>query len=230
MLAPKQDESPVQYWISLWPTAPLFGVKWRFEGMAPAVFNPLDLMHGARAGVEEVAKAAEAQSRAAADALEEALETTREAAEAIVDVATGASQLMADDAGAFVEELDAPEAPAEPAASAEAEPAASAEAEPAASAEAEPAASAEAEDAGVPPLTLFAAPPAQVDDLKQIKGVGPKLEKMLNELGIYRLDQIAAFSPENLIWVDANLTTFKGRPLRDDWVAQAKGLLSSALL
>jgi predicted flap endonuclease-1-like 5' DNA nuclease len=213
MLAPRQDETPVQYWISFWPTAPLFGVKWRFEGMAPVpgVPNPLDLVTGAaRASVAEVAKAAEAQSRAAAEVIEEALETTREAAEAIVDVATGASQLMADDAGAFVEELD--------------------EAEPQPQPEAHAEAAAEPEDAGVPPLTLFAAPPAQVDDLKQIKGVGPKLEKMLNELGIYRLDQIAAFSPENLQWVDANLAAFKGRPLRDDWVAQAKALLSSALL
>lgn len=205
MLAPKHDESPVQYWISFWPTAPLFGVKWRFEGIAPtpALFNPMNVMTGsARASVEEVAKAAEAQSRAAAEALEEALETTREAAEAIVDAATGASQLMADDAGAFVAEID--EVEAEVASESDL---------------------AIEEDAGVPPLTLFAAPPAQTDDLKQIKGVGPKLEKMLNEIGIYRLDQIASFSPENLQWVDANLTAFKGRPLRDDWVAQAKALL-----
>jgi len=64
-----------------------------------------------------------------------------------------------------------------------------------------------------------------VDDLKQIKGVGPKLETMLNDLGIYRFDQIAAFSEANLAWVDDKLTVFKGRPLRDDWVAQARALL-----
>jgi NADH-quinone oxidoreductase subunit E len=48
---------------------------------------------------------------------------------------------------------------------------------------------------------------------------------MLNEMGIYRFDQIATFTPENLAWVDANLTAFKGRPTRDDWVSQAKALL-----
>lgn len=221
MLAPRQDESPVQYWISFWPTAPLFGVKWRFEGMAPAAFRPFDLMTGAaRAGVEDVAKAAEAQSRAAADAMEQALATTREAAEALVDAATGATQLMADGSAAFVEAVAA-----ETDADADAETDVGSESAADHAPDAGPVAEGGAEDAGVPPLTLFAAAPAQVDDLKLIKGVGPKLEKMLNDLGIYRLDQIAAFSPENLQWVDANLASFKGRPLRDDWVAQAKALL-----
>jgi len=194
MLAPKHDETPVQYWISFWPTAPLFGVKWRFEGVSPVppFFNPLDMMSKvSRAG----SSSGETGSSAAAEVLEQAVETTRAAAEAMVDAATGVTQMMADEAfDGAVEGVDA-EAVEDEAA------------------------------AGVPPLTLFAAPPAQVDDLKQIEGVGPKLEKMLNEIGIYRLDQIASFSPENLVWVDANLTAFKGRSLRDDWVAQAKALL-----
>jgi len=77
----------------------------------------------------------------------------------------------------------------------------------------------------VAPATLYSAPPSAKDDLKLIKGVGPKLEEMLNEMGIYTFAQIAAFTPENLAWVDDNLTTFKGRSLRDDWVAQARSLL-----
>jgi len=48
---------------------------------------------------------------------------------------------------------------------------------------------------------------------------------MLNAMGIYRFDQIAGFSDANLQWVDDNLTSFKGRPFRDDWVAQARALL-----
>jgi NADH-quinone oxidoreductase subunit E len=80
-------------------------------------------------------------------------------------------------------------------------------------------------EALVPPATLYDIAPIDADDLKAMKGVGPKLEIMLNELGIYRFEQIAAFTPENLAWVDANLTAFKGRPQRDDWVAQAKALL-----
>ncbi len=58
------------------------------------------------------------------------------------------------------------------------------------------------------------------DDLKRITGVGPKLEGVLNELGFYHFDQIAAWTPEQVAWVDARLT-FKGRIERDDWIGQA---------
>lgn len=67
------------------------------------------------------------------------------------------------------------------------------------------------------------APEAGADDLKRISGVGPKLEKLLNSLGIYRFDQIAEWTPENVAWVDARLT-FKGRIERDNWIDQAKAI------
>ena len=62
------------------------------------------------------------------------------------------------------------------------------------------------------------------DDLKRIKGIGPKLEKLCNSLGFYHFDQIAAWSDEEIAWVDQNLEGFKGRVVRDTWVAQAKEL------
>ncbi len=62
------------------------------------------------------------------------------------------------------------------------------------------------------------------DDLKQIKGVGAKMEILCNELGFYHFDQIAAWSGDEVAWVDANLEGFKGRVTRDDWVAQAQVL------
>lgn len=71
------------------------------------------------------------------------------------------------------------------------------------------------------PATL-AAPRGAADDLKKIKGVGPKLEQMLHGMGIFHFDQIAAWTPAELSWVDDNLTGFKGRASRDDWQAQAK--------
>ncbi len=40
------------------------------------------------------------------------------------------------------------------------------------------------------------------DDLKRIKGVGPKLEALLHSLGIYHFDQIAAWGPAEVAWVD----------------------------
>jgi len=62
------------------------------------------------------------------------------------------------------------------------------------------------------------------DDLKQIKGVGPKLEKTLHGMGIFHFDQIAAWGPAEQAWMDDNLEGFKGRATRDDWVAQSKTL------
>jgi NADH-quinone oxidoreductase subunit E len=62
------------------------------------------------------------------------------------------------------------------------------------------------------------------DDLSLIWGVGPKLHAMLNSMGVWHFDQIAAWTKANLKWVDANLEGFKGRAERDDWIKQAKKL------
>ncbi|KMK67064.1 NADH-quinone oxidoreductase subunit E [Puniceibacterium sp. IMCC21224] len=84
-----------------------------------------------------------------------------------------------------------------------------------------------AEDApGVKPATLSGARDGGPDDLKMIKGVGPKLEALLNELGFYHFDQIAAWTGDEIAWVDQNLQGFKGRVTRDDWVSQAQTLAS----
>ncbi|WP_424974022.1 NADH-quinone oxidoreductase subunit E [Dinoroseobacter sp. S124A] len=79
---------------------------------------------------------------------------------------------------------------------------------------------------GSKPAMLSAARDEGADDLKKIKGVGPKLETMLNGMGIYHFDQIAGWSEAELAWVDDNLEGFKGRASRDEWVAQAKTLAS----
>lgn len=62
------------------------------------------------------------------------------------------------------------------------------------------------------------------DDLKLIWGVGPKLEKMLNAMGIWHFAQIAGWSRAELKWVDERLEGFKGRAERDEWIKQAKKL------
>lgn len=59
------------------------------------------------------------------------------------------------------------------------------------------------------------------DDLKKIKGVGPKLEATLHELGFFYYRQIAAWTAEEVAWVDTRLS-FKGRIQRDNWIEQAK--------
>ncbi|MBN2905577.1 MAG: hypothetical protein JXJ18_02590 [Rhodobacteraceae bacterium] len=77
---------------------------------------------------------------------------------------------------------------------------------------------------GKRPVALSAARAGGADDLKKIKGVGPKLEKLCNSLGFYHFDQIAAWTPAEVAWVDENLEGFKGRVSREDWVSQAKTL------
>tara|TARA_R110000850_G_scaffold9606_21_gene35237 strand:- start:342 stop:1403 length:1062 start_codon:yes stop_codon:yes gene_type:complete len=79
-------------------------------------------------------------------------------------------------------------------------------------------------DDSAKPATLAAARETGADDLKRISGIGPKLEKMLNGMGFYHFDQLAAWTETELAWVDQNLDGFKGRASRDEWVAQAKVL------
>lgn len=81
---------------------------------------------------------------------------------------------------------------------------------------------------GTKPVALTGPRDGKADDLKQIKGVGPKLEKTCNSLGFWHFDQIAAWTGDEVAWVDANLTGFKGRVSRDNWVEQAKLLASGA--
>jgi NADH-quinone oxidoreductase subunit E len=65
---------------------------------------------------------------------------------------------------------------------------------------------------------------AGADDLKLIKGVGPALEALLHRLGFFHFSQIAAWTPEEVAWVDANLEGFHGRVTCEGWVEQARQL------
>ena len=59
-------------------------------------------------------------------------------------------------------------------------------------------------------------------DIRQLKGLGPKLAATLAELGITRVEQIAAMSPADLEELDSRLGSFRGRPARDRWAEQAR--------
>jgi predicted flap endonuclease-1-like 5' DNA nuclease len=72
-------------------------------------------------------------------------------------------------------------------------------------------------------------PRGTADDLKEIEGIGPALEKLVNSLGFYHFDQIAAWSDADVAVVDAEMKTFKGRITRDRWVAQAKLIMTEGL-
>jgi NADH-quinone oxidoreductase subunit E len=82
----------------------------------------------------------------------------------------------------------------------------------------------EGTDEGNRPAGLDAPRDGKADDLKQIKGIGPKMETLCNSLGFWHFDQIANWNHDEVAWVDANLEGFKGRVTRDNWVEQAKVL------
>ena len=63
------------------------------------------------------------------------------------------------------------------------------------------------------------------DNLKLIKGVGPAIEKTLNELGIFRFSQIAEMSEYDIDRVANRLKGFRSRIHREDWMGQARELL-----
>ncbi|MDJ0952223.1 MAG: hypothetical protein QNJ81_00965 [Acidimicrobiia bacterium] len=68
--------------------------------------------------------------------------------------------------------------------------------------------------------TAGGASPAD-DDLKQVHGIGPKLERTLKDLGITSFRQIAGFRDDDIVYVTAALGAFKGRIERDDWMSSA---------
>lgn len=79
------------------------------------------------------------------------------------------------------------------------------------------------------PLRLKAPRKGKADDLKQIEGIGPALEKLVNDLGFYHFEQIASWTDEDVALIDAEMKNFKGRISRDRWVAQAKLIVNEGL-
>jgi len=140
-----------------------------------------------------------------------------------------ASAQLASDIGDTVKRIDGTEVPlitpwvkSEKAAAKTAAPKAKAAAKP----KAAPKSDEKATVAAKKPRTMKAPRKAGADDLKMIKGVGPKLETMLNELGFYHFDQIAGWSAAEVAWVNDNLAGSKGSVSRDNWVEQARKLVS----
>jgi predicted flap endonuclease-1-like 5' DNA nuclease len=78
--------------------------------------------------------------------------------------------------------------------------------------------------AGAAALTAIGVPAAvgAADDLLKIKGIGPKLNDVLNGLGIHRFDQIANWTAGDVDKVDDHIGAFKGRIGDEEWIPQAK--------
>jgi len=71
----------------------------------------------------------------------------------------------------------------------------------------------------------LARPRQEMDDLKQISGIGPKLEEILNANGIFQFQQIADWQDADVQAMEELLPAFRGRIRREDWVGQARRLL-----
>jgi predicted flap endonuclease-1-like 5' DNA nuclease len=61
-----------------------------------------------------------------------------------------------------------------------------------------------------------------IDDLRQIKGIGPSIEKTLRELGFERFHQIAEMTEFDIDRVARQLKGFRSRIYREDWIGQAR--------
>ena len=64
------------------------------------------------------------------------------------------------------------------------------------------------------------------DDLKQLSGVGPALEKKLHAAGVKSFEQIAAWSAEDVEAINEKISS-KGRVEKEGWIDQAKEKLKS---
>ena len=71
------------------------------------------------------------------------------------------------------------------------------------------------------------AKPAVTDDLTQISGIGPGLQKKLADMGIWTWRQIAEWKGPEIAYVNGHLN-FQGRIERDQWIRQAKQLMRDA--
>lgn len=62
------------------------------------------------------------------------------------------------------------------------------------------------------------------DDLKKVNGIGPVMEKKLNEIGIFTFDQVSKMTETEYDLLDNITGSFPGRAQRDDWAGQAEKL------
>ena len=83
---------------------------------------------------------------------------------------------------------------------------------------------AEASAGAAKPKNLLAKAPADADDLKKIKGVGPKSADALNALGIYKFEQLASFSVADVEWLSGEIGFSVERIEKDGWIAMAADL------
>ncbi len=73
-------------------------------------------------------------------------------------------------------------------------------------------------------LGVFDPSTQTADDLKKVNGIGPVMEKKLNEIGIFTFDQVSKMTEKEYNLLDNITGSFPGRAQRDDWAGQAENL------
>jgi predicted flap endonuclease-1-like 5' DNA nuclease len=71
------------------------------------------------------------------------------------------------------------------------------------------------------PVWILEAPDDKADDLQKIRGIGPVMERLLNEIGIYHYNQLARMNESDCLWIADRIKTFPKRIKRDRWQQQA---------
>lgn len=202
-LWPRPGEGPVEYWTSLSPMAPFFGVTWRFADLEADAPSPRRASKPKRSPIRKDAVDAEVVTAPAKPAAPKPAAAKPAPAKA-----------------------EAPAPKAKPVAPAKAEPA-KAETPVAEAPKVEPvkAESAKAEPPKVSPQPVASpAPKKAEDDLTLLKGVGPKMAGNLKKHGVTSFADIAAWDDAKIDQMDEALGGLPGRIRRDDWVGQAKAL------
>jgi len=73
-------------------------------------------------------------------------------------------------------------------------------------------------------IGTFDASKDTADDLKKVKGIGPQMEKTLNQIGIFTFAQVGRMTEKEYNLLDSITESFPGRAQRDDWAGQARTL------
>lgn len=204
---PRPGEGPVEYWTSLSPMAPFFGVQWRFAEQDTSRPAPRRAAAPKRSPIRKDAVDAEVVAPKAA---------AKPAAKPVAKAAPKAATKAAPKAEATKPEpvkaapVKAAPAPAKP------EPVKPVAAKP----EPVKAAAPKAEAPKAAPKST----PKVADDLTLLKGVGPKMAANLQDQGVTSFADIAAWDDAKIDQMDEALGGLPGRIRRDDWVGQAKTL------
>ena len=75
-------------------------------------------------------------------------------------------------------------------------------------------------------IGAFDATSQKADNLQEVNGIGPKMEEVLNGIGIYTFLQVSKMTKKEYDLLDSITGSFPGRAERDDWSGQAKKLIN----